>query len=333
MSQQPTPQPLLKLEDILMMPGWLFRKLLLLTLPSSKILAVARIQGALFGRFANKRHRVQRVMAGVLKEAEDSRRIAAICRKYLQYKEEYTFLRVMREPSRFDGSQSSIAGEEHLKAALAEGKGALLLTAHFGFDKTIKPILLAQQYRCTTLGSVVLTTHERLSRLGEFVYFKMLRLPSPYRADAVDISAGINPRPIVEALKRNELVQVALDGRNSLSLVSTPTFGGKQRLAAGPVSVAQRTGAVLLPAFGVDPTTDDALLSVLVMPPLTLFDEAGAPLTAENVLAQWGECYRQVCEAYPHLVDWKRQRALQEGSKSARKAAKAAKAAARAAAE
>jgi phosphatidylinositol dimannoside acyltransferase len=150
-----------------------------------------------------------------------------------------------------------IRGREHLEAALAAGKGAILCSAHFGSFDCAFSMLGASGWPVTTIGrwqhkyTAHLSSAER--RFWDVVYSRPLRRhrkrpniePWPGRVQVAALAAA--------ALNANEVVTVAIDAppldSDRSRTVEVPFLGGKGRFLPGIVTVAQLTGAPVLMGF------------------------------------------------------------------------------------
>lgn len=150
-----------------------------------------------------------------------------------------------------------IRGREHLDAALARGKGAVLCSAHFGSFDCCFSLLGAIGYPVTTIGrwqhnyTAGLSPAER--RFWDVVYAGRLRRhrhrpniePWPGRVAVATQAAAI--------LRANEVVTIAIDAPPLASdrtrVVEVPFLGRKARFLPGAVTLAQLTGAPLLMGF------------------------------------------------------------------------------------
>jgi KDO2-lipid IV(A) lauroyltransferase len=150
-----------------------------------------------------------------------------------------------------------IRGREHLEAALAEGKGALLCSAHFGSFDSGFSMLGASGFKVTTIGrwqhkyTVGLSGAER--RFWDRVYTAPLQRlrhrPNiePW-AGRIEVAAKA-----AVALRANEVVTISidvppLDGDRGRA-VEVPFLGGSARLLPGVVTLAKLTGAPVLMCF------------------------------------------------------------------------------------
>ena len=137
-------------------------------------------------------------------------------------------------------STVSVNGEEHLKQALAKGKGVLALSAHLGAFTMIGPRLAAGGY---SFSSVVKQPKDEhfAQYIDELRGQKGVRtISAKPRKEAV--------RGILKSLRENRVVLVIADEFKSGEVMVN--FMGQQFPAPrGPASLALRTGAVTLPMF------------------------------------------------------------------------------------
>jgi Kdo2-lipid IVA lauroyltransferase/acyltransferase len=150
-----------------------------------------------------------------------------------------------------------VRGLEHLAAALAEGNGAIVCSAHFGSFDCGFSLLGAIGFPVTTIGrwqhnyTSGLSSAER--RFWDVVYAKRLRShrhrpniePWPGRVEVAALAASI--------LRANEVVTIAIDAppldSDLARVVEVPFLGRRASLLPGAVTLAQLTGAPLLMGF------------------------------------------------------------------------------------
>ncbi len=149
-----------------------------------------------------------------------------------------------------------IRGREHLEAALAAGKGAILCTGHFGSHGSGFSVLHASGFPVTTIGrwwykyAAGISSAER--RLWD-LYLRPVRRhrqrpniePWPGRPEVAALAAA--------ALRANEVVTIAIDAppldSDRARAVQVPFLGRRAGLLPGAVALAQVTGAPLLMGF------------------------------------------------------------------------------------
>jgi KDO2-lipid IV(A) lauroyltransferase len=133
-----------------------------------------------------------------------------------------------------------IVGEEHLIKALAKNRGVIGLSAHLGIFTIIGARLAAEGYRFT--GVVNLPGEPRYAEFMTEMRARagMETLPSSPRREAA--------RQIIKALRQNYIVLILADGAKRDG-VEVTFLGHPQVAPRGPVTLAIRTGAAILPMF------------------------------------------------------------------------------------
>ena len=148
-------------------------------------------------------------------------------------------------------------GVQHVEQALARGKGAIILTGHFGNWE-----LLAASISATIAPLTPIVRKLRSPRLNALV--------SRYREKAgyatIDRDTGI--RHALRCLKRNELLGIVADVDTSVSGVFVDFFGRPAYTPYSPVAIARKTGATVLPTFIV--RQPDGSHRAIIEPPLVL---------------------------------------------------------------
>jgi KDO2-lipid IV(A) lauroyltransferase len=150
-----------------------------------------------------------------------------------------------------------VRGREHLDAALAGGKGAILCSAHFGSYDCAFSLLGASGFPVTTIGrwqhnyTVGLSPAER--RFWDLVYARRLRRHR-HRPNIEPWAGRFGVAAQAAAILRaNEVVTIAIDApsleKDLGRTVEVPFLGGRARFLPGAVALAQLTGAPLLMGF------------------------------------------------------------------------------------
>jgi len=137
-------------------------------------------------------------------------------------------------------SRISVEGAENLRAALRQGKGALLFTAHFG-NWEVGSVPIARMGRLSVVARPL--DNARLER-------ELLAVRSRLGAEIIYKSWAT--RPILHALRRNEMVAILID-QNVLrdQAVFVDFFGKPAATTPALATFHLRTGAPLLPVFCV----------------------------------------------------------------------------------
>ncbi len=134
-----------------------------------------------------------------------------------------------------------VEGIDYLDEALALGKGVILVSAHIGPVNYLAQWFSAQGY--VTTIPVEHLKDERMLAL-------QLELRSGHGVNFTPLGGSAPVRALIQALRKNELVLITGDRAVVGDRVERMFFGAKAQLPSGPVTLAQRTGAVILCAFG-----------------------------------------------------------------------------------
>lgn len=176
-----------------------------------------------------------------------------------------------------------IQGREHLEAALANGRGAILCSAHFGSYLSAFSLLQLGGFPITCLGRWDWNYHDELSpverKFWDLVFAR--RVLRHRQRPNIEPWAG---RAQVAAqaatlLRKNEVVMLCSDAppiaADRARAVEVPFLGQRATLLPGVVTLAKVTGAPLLMAFVH--RLDDYRHQVLsISPPVPLDDDPQA---------------------------------------------------------
>lgn len=153
-----------------------------------------------------------------------------------------------------------LAGRENLDYALSQGKGVILISAHFGNFPLMLARLSLEGYKTAGIMRPM-----RDSRVEKFFQEKRLKLNiktiySQPRKTCVDAS--------IRSLRNNELVFIPVDQNFGAGGVFVDFFGRKAATATGPIVMAKRTGAMIVPCFIIRQKDDTH--KIVFEPPLDL---------------------------------------------------------------
>lgn len=151
-----------------------------------------------------------------------------------------------------------LEGMQHLRTALAAGKGAMIVTAHYGSWELLAARLIIE--------GVPLSVVARDADDGATnAFINRIRAQCGYHV----IPRQSAPRQVLEALRRNEVVAILIDQNTTVGGRFVPFFGRMASTVTGPAQFALRTGAALLPGFAH--RLADGRHIGRIDPPLTLF--------------------------------------------------------------
>lgn len=291
--------------DLRRIPLWVGLKLAYTLLPVPALFRLARVKGLATFRLSRKRHRALRHLTESFGGTRSEAEIRRIARRHFQFLEVLSVAEVWPQLKDFAGAERcAVEGLGHLDAALAEGKGAIVAATHFGCVRLIKPLLRMRGYPVLQVGftGAGYRVPGKLTRVGLFVRQTLLRLPSigPKGSRYNDIEAGINLRPLLAALARNEVVVMLADGRGAGSQQPVRVVGRTIRMTPGLFTVAQATAAAVIPAFVVD---GDGRGVPFRLEFCAALDPPGSG-SPEHSLELFAAVYERYIERYPHLCRW-----------------------------
>lgn len=165
---------------------------------------------------------------------------------------------------------TSLNGLEHLENGLRAGRGVVIPVVHFGSWKIILAALGYRGYKVNQIAGKPMTfvkEEERSSHnlILEYEYRCEQKLPVRF----IYVEDTVTYRKLFEVLRQNEIVVAALDGiLGGGKRLWVDFFNGRINLSIGPISLAHRTGAALVPLFPVRQHNDRHRLEF--SPPLTL---------------------------------------------------------------
>lgn len=129
-------------------------------------------------------------------------------------------------------------GVERLKAALARGKGVIVLTGHFGNWELFGAWVAQNGFPVKVVGTSAYDP--RLDRL-----IVGLRNSAGY----TNIARGKGTREIIRTLRGNEVLGMLVDQDTRVEGLFVNFFGRPAHTATGPATLAAKLGCALLPAF------------------------------------------------------------------------------------
>ncbi|MFH1359786.1 MAG: lysophospholipid acyltransferase family protein [Candidatus Omnitrophota bacterium] len=190
-------------------------------------------------------------------------------------------------------------GKNHLDEALAQGKGVVAISAHFGNFPLMLLRLVQEGYKTNAIMRA--TRDEKIEE-----YFQNLRtrmglhtIYSLPRKACVDES--------LKVLRNNEFLFIPLDQNfGSGGGVFVDFFGQQAATATGPVVFSMRTGAPLLPVFMVRQKDDTH--KILIEPPLNLIENQDDKETIYVNTARITSIIEQYIRRYPEEWGWMHRR-------------------------
>jgi lauroyl/myristoyl acyltransferase len=197
--------------------------------------------------------------------------------------------------------------KENVDAALAHGKGAILVSAHFG-NMDVPSAVIAKHYRPITLVGETLRPPQLMNLLTRMREARNVHLFPYDRA----------PRKILEALKRNEMTGFLLDfgitHHLDIATVDVCFFDTITPFPAGPAQLALLTGAPIL--VGHARVMADGTIHVYATPPIVAHKTGNRQEDTRVVMQEIADRFESFIRQYPE--QWYMFRPMWEGKLNSR---------------
>lgn len=189
-----------------------------------------------------------------------------------------------------------VDGMENLEEALSRGKGVILLISHFGSFLLPLPFLGFQGYRVNQVTGKQLHRSPIEERIWAWRKREADKLPVKF----IQIDKFL--RPVYNALKNNEIIAIAFDGRDGSKWVATKFFKRTALFSTGPFELARRTGSTILPAFVV--RKKDLTHRLVFEPSFVLSDDPDIERALRYDTRKFAELFSNYIERYPCHFGW-----------------------------
>lgn len=184
-------------------------------------------------------------------------------------------------------------GLEHLDAALARGKGAILVAPHLG--------------NWETAVSLACFVRHRVLAVSEDGFAAQLVAGNRDRAGIEIVPRSKSLRPLLRALSSNSLVILVCDLAKDMQASEVDFFGLPSRIPVGPALLARRTGAALVPIYAIRDHDQRTLVRIEppVAPHVTDDQERDVQLMSQWIADFFARVIRaNVVQWYPYQQYW-----------------------------
>jgi KDO2-lipid IV(A) lauroyltransferase len=149
-----------------------------------------------------------------------------------------------------------VEGLEHLDAALARGKGAIVLIGHFGANQMIMPALGHLGYPMHQLSApppvwAEILRDTRTNWVWERVLERRWALEKRLPVKHINVFRFL--RPAFDCLRANEVLGLAFDGGGGQGWTQVSLLGRTANISTQPIQLWRKTGAALLPTVVLRP--------------------------------------------------------------------------------
>lgn len=163
-----------------------------------------------------------------------------------------------------------IEGREHLDAALARGKGAIVLIGHFGANQMIMPALGHKGYRMNQISApppvwADILRGTRTTPLWTRVLERRWQLEQRLPVKHINVFKFL--RPAFDCLRENQVLGLAFDGGGGQKHAQVMLLQRKAWVSVQPIQLWKKTGATVLPTVVLRQPGED-LHRVIIEAPL-----------------------------------------------------------------
>jgi Kdo2-lipid IVA lauroyltransferase/acyltransferase len=187
-----------------------------------------------------------------------------------------------------------IQGRQNLDKALADGRGVILVSAHFGNFPLLLGRLAQEGYKVAGIMRPMRDARVEKIFIKKRNDFGVRTIYSQPRNECVNNT--------ITALRNNELVFIPIDQNFGTGGIFVNFFGKKAATATGPVVLAQRTKAALIPCFIVRQPDDSH--KIIFEPKLELKEQDDAQDTILMNIQELTNIIESYIRKYPAEWGW-----------------------------
>lgn len=277
-------------KDIVRWLYWYPFRFIIQALPIRIVYLIGNIEGAILYHFSKKRYEsLKSALPSVIKKdtftIKNERDIIRNALKLFCQNELEMFLYAKLNSSLIK-NMVVCEGLSYIDESLKQGKGVMLIFAHFGANQMIMPAIGYRGYKMYQMSAPPTVWVEKLhnkkfSSMGkralDIRWEQELSLPVTH----INIFGSLKEAFV--CLKRNEILGIAIDGGGGKSRVAVNFLGGKALFSTGAIEIAMRTGCVVLPVFMIKGR--DGRHRMIIEPPLEIIKERQEGAVEKNITA------------------------------------------------
>lgn len=233
--------------DIIMWIAWVpFRKALVMVPRPLTVLMLKALSGLFYLAASERRKGVgeelELLMPGRFNDAEMKRVVRSSFYMFLTKVYENLMFGSVDEKG-FDRI-AAFEGIENLDEALKEKKGAVLLSFHFGSFFLFMLGLGLKGYKANAMTGTPLLEGSSYIKNKMFELRKKEEHGYPFNI----LSVGTSLKPLVKALRNNEIAGLTIDGREAVKQIEARLFARTGQFSPGIFNLCLKTGARILPS-------------------------------------------------------------------------------------
>ncbi len=276
--------------------GLTISSLIIKFIPARFLYGFANAVSCLAYRFAVKQRRIAleslSIAFGQEKSKQELERVAKDCFTFMA--KSAVELMFLTDKPLILKRRVVIEDRENLERALAGGCGVILVSAHFGNFPLLLGRLAVEGYRVAGIMKPMHDSRVEKIFLEKRNKFGVKTIYSHPRQACVNNT--------IQALRNNESVFIPIDQNFGTGGVFVDFFGKKAATAVGPVILAQRTRAALLPCFIIRQPDDTH--KIIFEPALSLEEGTDAQDTVLKNIQKLTNIIEVYIRKYPAEWGW-----------------------------
>jgi len=200
------------------------------------------------------------------------------------------------DPENLGDMVTEFHGAEHLDGVLSEGKGAIIVAAHFGNWELLGIYLRNIGYKGT-----MIVRRLYFHKYDDFI--TNLRL----RYNVHGIYRDSSPKAMLRVLKKGEVLGILADQDiDSVDGTFVDFFGRPSFTPTAPVKLAMATGAKLVPAFVI--RKKDNTHKIVIEKPIDVGALRNDEEAVKRYTQEWTNVLERYVKAYPDQWVWMHRR-------------------------
>lgn len=230
-----------------------------------------------------RRGPLRATMKRVLPQIDPHLPVSTALRRHLALKQQFFVERQVYSTARgrrfVARTYRTVEGREHLDAARAAGRGAILVAHHFDMCRMMFPALKELGYdNHHHMIRETIHTGRTFGFIARALVAKKTRDEAAGGVRVVYHEPGVTFGVLSNLLREGAIVGIAGDGMAGAHFVEEPFLGGTMAFPTGPARLAARTGAPLISAFCLL----EGLFShrLVLYPPIYCADDSPASIEA-----------------------------------------------------
>lgn len=197
------------------------------------------------------------------------------------------FFRFRSFDQAFFNKHVAVRGKEYIDTALAQGKGAIILSAHLSnWELGAAAMRMLYGYKMNVVAAM-----HRYGRINNL----FMRERESMGLHVIDMRLA--PRMVLRALKKNEIVCILGDRDPTEQGIEVDFFGRPCRFPQGPARFAIATGAPIIPGFVLRRTNDS--FTIVFEPPIQPPTEGSKRERSRAVIQAYARVVEEAIRYHP----------------------------------